>query len=212
MSTSQLPDSTPTVVPSAAASSAVNPAAVTIGALIWRGVRPIALSASRSRPRSRTPVPISRQQFGEPDQRQHPDQRRDHAPRRFQPVRRIGCLADLQGPAGRLGERVAHRHAGRRRGAARDGRSRAAVPGSRSRRVSMVVEITRPPASGSMLRPTMCRICGRPSTVIRTQSPTRTSRRSSSPCPATASSGPWAARPSTTVKGYGRGPCRARAG
>ncbi len=63
--------------------------------------------------------------------------------------------------------------------------------------------MTRPAFSGSMLRPTMCRICGWSPTVIRTQSPTSTCSRSSSPCPATASSGPRAARPSASVNGYG---------
>ena len=42
---------------------------------------------------------------------------------------------------------------------------------------------------------------GRPPTVIRTHSPTRTPSRSRRPCPATASSGPAGARPSAIVCG-----------
>ncbi len=201
-SISQWASGSPRAAARSTAARVVQPVAVTVTPVIWRGDRPIALSASRSRSPSRTVPPIVVSNSISPTSARTAISPRT-TPRSGDSPSAGFATACTSRPSGPDAASRAATSSGSAPGRRRSWYRVGVRPGSFSRRVSREVETTRPAFSGSMLRPTMCRICGRSPTVIRTQSPTCTSSRSSSPCPATASSGPCARRPSARAYGYG---------
>ncbi len=99
---------TPSTVPASAAARVTKAVAETMTAVIWRGVRPTARSASRSRPRSRTVAPTVVASSASPDQREHGDQAGGDGADRRELVGGVGDLAHFEPAAGRLGEGVAY--------------------------------------------------------------------------------------------------------